>query len=72
MPYSYAATLDTEPLAKSYPDGIHTHLLSNHFQYARAFPGSSLSVVKGEINSSLRQIHSVAVFTFGNAWTSNF
>ena len=32
----HAATLDTEPLAKSYPGGSRTHLFSNHFQYARA------------------------------------
>ena len=35
--YSQAATLDTKPLAKSYLDGSHSHLPSNHFQYARAF-----------------------------------
>lgn len=29
-----AATLDTEPRAKSYSGGSHTHLSSNHFQYA--------------------------------------
>ena len=33
----HAATLDTEPLAKSYSGEILTHLSSNHFQYARAF-----------------------------------
>jgi len=32
----HAATLDTEPLAKSYSGGRRTHLSSNHFQYARA------------------------------------
>jgi hypothetical protein len=32
----HAATLDTEPPAKSYPGGSRTHLFSNHFQYARA------------------------------------
>ena len=31
----HAATLDTEPVASSYPGGSHTHLFSNHFQYAR-------------------------------------
>ena len=34
----HAATLDTEPLAKSYSDGNHTRLFSNHFQYARSMP----------------------------------
>ena len=33
--YSQAATRDTEPLAKSYSDGILTRLYSIHFQYAR-------------------------------------
>ena len=36
----HAATLDTEPLAKSYSGGSRTHLFSNHFQYARASLGS--------------------------------
>lgn len=36
QPYSQAATLDTKPLAKSYLGGNHSHLPSNHFQYARA------------------------------------
>ena len=35
-PYSFAATLDTEPRAKSYSGGSHTRLSSNHFQSARA------------------------------------
>jgi hypothetical protein len=35
--YRFAATLDTGPLAKSYPRGSHTRLSSNHFQSARAF-----------------------------------
>jgi hypothetical protein len=30
----HAATLDTEPLAKSYPGGSRTHLSINHFQFA--------------------------------------
>ena len=34
--YSQAATRDTEPLAKSYSDGILTRLYAIHFQYARA------------------------------------
>jgi hypothetical protein len=33
----HAATLDTGPVANSYPDGSPTHLFPNHFQYARAF-----------------------------------
>ncbi len=37
VPYSNAATLDTEPPAKSYSGGSLTHLSSNHFQNARAF-----------------------------------
>jgi hypothetical protein len=36
QPYSQAATHDTKPLAKSYLDGSHSHLPSNHFQYARS------------------------------------
>ena len=36
-PYTHPATLDTGPLAKSYPCGSHTRLSSNHFQSARAF-----------------------------------
>jgi hypothetical protein len=35
-PYRHAATLDTEPLAKSYPGGNRTRLSSNHFRAARA------------------------------------
>ena len=35
--YSQAATHDTKPLAKSYLGGNHSHLPSNHFQYARAW-----------------------------------
>ena len=41
-PYSLAATLDTEPLAKSYSDGSLTRLYSNHFQYAPASHCSSI------------------------------
>jgi hypothetical protein len=37
MLYSNAATLDTEPLAKSYSGGSSSRLSSNHFQNARAF-----------------------------------
>lgn len=39
-PYTSAATLDTEPLARSYSGGVHTRLSSNHFQFARARHGS--------------------------------
>ena len=35
-PYKLAATLDTEPLAKSYSDGISPRLSTNHFQSARS------------------------------------
>ena len=35
-PYTNAATLDTEPLARSYSGGILTRLSANHFQFARA------------------------------------
>ena len=38
----HAATLDTGPVANSYPRGIRTHLFSNHFQYARASDGLPL------------------------------
>jgi hypothetical protein len=41
-PYNQAATLDTEPLAKSYSGGSRSHLSSNHFQYARAWDCSSV------------------------------
>ncbi len=34
-PYTLAATLDTEPLARSYSGGIYPRLSSNHFQFAR-------------------------------------
>ena len=34
--YRHAATLDTGPLAKSYPRGIRPRLSSNHFQSARS------------------------------------
>ncbi len=30
----HAATLDTEPLAKSYPGGNRTHLSMKHYQFA--------------------------------------
>ncbi len=36
-PYRHAATLDTEPLAKSYSGGCPTRLSSKHFQSARAW-----------------------------------
>ena len=36
VPYTLAATLDTGPLAKSYPGGSPTRLSSNHFQSARS------------------------------------
>lgn len=42
-PYSFAATLDTEPPAKSYSGGCHTRLSSNHFQSARSPLGSRLA-----------------------------
>ena len=41
--YTFAATLDTGPLAKSYPRGSLTRLSSTHFQSARASPCSHLS-----------------------------
>jgi hypothetical protein len=34
-PYTLAVTLDTGPLARSYPGGIYPRLSSNHFQFAR-------------------------------------
>lgn len=39
--YTCAATLDTEPVASGYSDGIHTRSSSSHFQYARSTPCSS-------------------------------
>ncbi len=51
----HAATLDTGPVANSYPDGIHTHLFSNHFQYARATFFCSAFVML-----SLRHVRNVA------------
>jgi len=44
QPYSQAATLDIKPLAKSYLGGNHSHLPSNHFQYARAMLGSLIAL----------------------------
>jgi len=32
-----AATLDTGPVANSYPNGNRTHLFSIRFQYSRAY-----------------------------------
>ena len=40
--YTYAATLDTEPLARSYSGGIPTRSSSNHFQSARSRSCSSI------------------------------
>ena len=34
-PYTNAARLDTEPLARSYSGGVRTRLSTNHFQSAR-------------------------------------
>ena len=42
VPYNNAATLDTEPPAKSYSGGSLTHLSLNHFQNARPSLGSSV------------------------------
>jgi hypothetical protein len=41
--YGLAATLDTEPLAKTDSYGNLTRLPANHFQSARALPGYSAS-----------------------------
>jgi hypothetical protein len=43
----HAATLDTEPRAKSYSGRSRTHLFSNHFQYARAMVCYPQVVVSG-------------------------
>ncbi len=43
----HAATLDTEPRAKSYSGGSRTHLFSNHFQYARRVVWSLSSLGRG-------------------------
>jgi len=40
-PYTQAATLDTGPVASSYPGGSHTRSSSNYFQSALASHGSS-------------------------------
>jgi len=45
--YTYAATLDTEPLARSYSGGIHTRSSSNHFQSARRVDWSLSSLGRG-------------------------
>jgi hypothetical protein len=37
----HAATLDTGPVASSYPRGVSTRLSTNHFQSARPPPGSA-------------------------------
>jgi len=43
-PYTQAATLDTGPVASSYPGGSHTRSSSNYFQSALASHGSALIV----------------------------
>ena len=45
-PYTLAETLDTGPLARSYPGGIFPRLSSNHFQFARPSIGSGLMFVR--------------------------
>jgi len=63
-PYINAATLDTEPLAKSYSGGSLTHLSSNHFQHARGialFCSHQLPHVfarKPKIYGSIPAVHS--------------
>jgi len=42
-PYTQAATLDTGPVASSYPGGSHTRSSSNYFQSALATDGSPIS-----------------------------
>ena len=42
-PYTYAAKLDTGPLARSYPGGILPRSSSNHFQFARSLACSSIT-----------------------------
>lgn len=44
-PYQFAATLDTGPLAKSYPRGNHTRLSSNHLQSAPAWLCSAITAI---------------------------
>ena len=59
--YSQAATRDTEPLAKSYSDGVLTRLFSIHFQYAR----TSLCSPKFDVGNSAKccpcQLHKCSV-----------
>ena len=59
--YRFAATLDTGPLAKSYPCGSLTRLSSNHFQSARACDCSAIEMEFYEIETQpsalLRQQH---------------
>ena len=46
-PYTLAATLDTGPVASSYPGGIRTRSSSNYFQSARASDGSASAGFSG-------------------------
>ncbi len=65
----HAATLDTEPPAKSYSGGSRTQLFSNHFQYARACFCSwlFLSVLAEEFSSAQRR-YSARRATFPCRW----
>ena len=62
-PYRLAATLDTEPLAKSYSGGSRTRLSSNHFQSARSPLCSHLRscerlmIPNRSVNVAFRLIH---------------
>ena len=57
--YTLAATLDTGPLARSYPGGIRTRSSSNHFQSARARFGSA-SVDRLDSDAVSNQTHHLA------------
>ena len=45
LPYTLPATLDTGPLAKSYPGGITSRLSTSHFQFARSPVGYLLIIL---------------------------
>ncbi len=51
--YTLAATLDTEPLARSYGGGVHTRLSSNHFQSARPTFGYATFIQRASLRSRI-------------------
>ena len=56
-PYTQAATLDTGPLAESYPGGIRARSSSNHFQSACARGGSVFFEQTVRLSHLLTRLH---------------